>query len=316
MTTKVVYLGNFAPIHSTETHYARAFEANGCEVVRLQENDPESWGSSFMLDADLLLYTRTWDSPAAASLIDVTRETLGIPTVAVHLDIWRGLDREREIVEQSMFRCDHLFQTDGAAIEWFAARGVNAHWLPAGVVQDECYVGEPVPELAGRFDVAFVGSYSYHHEWPHRPALIDHLRDAYGDRFLHVGSEGFPHTGDALRNDDLNRLYATIPVIVGDSCFASHGSLYWSDRVYETLGRGGRLLMPTIDALWEQLGDYTALAMWGAPFDWAALDARIDGLLSLPPDLLRDSIATSVEYVRSNESYTQRAATILATVLG
>lgn len=315
--TTCVYVGNFVGVsHSTETHYARAFEANGCQVYRLQENDPASWPE---VVPDLFLYTRTWDTPEVRPAIEAMKGR-GVPTVAVHLDVWRGLNRDREVETQAMFRCDWLFQTDGAAIDWFADRGVRAVWLPAGVVADECYVAEPLPNFD--YDVAFVGSYGYHAEWPHRPALIDHLRERYGDRFVHVGSEGWPGDGLATRNDQLNRVYASVPVIVGDSIFASRDSLYWSDRVYETLGRGGLLVMPTIDALMEQMevrsGGAVALGSWGDPFDWDTLDAHVDALVesTRDPEARRALVGHTVEYVRDHHSYTQRAATILATVLG
>ena len=40
---KIIYVGNFTPRHSTETHVARALESNGHEVVRVQESERANW---------------------------------------------------------------------------------------------------------------------------------------------------------------------------------------------------------------------------------------------------------------------------------
>ena len=47
---------------------------------------------------------------------------------------------------------------------------------------------------------------------------------------------------------DINNLYASARVMVGDSCFAG-ADRYWSDRVPEVLGRGGFLIFPKTPGL-------------------------------------------------------------------
>lgn len=303
--TRLAYIGNFGVSHSTETHYARAFEANGCEVERWQEDRPEDWGGIHG-DLDFLLYTRTWDTPDAGAMVRSVR-SFGIPTVAVHLDIWRGLDRQHQLTEQSMFECDHVFTADGDNDETWERLGVNHHWLRPGVVEDECKILPPEPTIEGRWDVAFVGSYNYHPEWPTRPAVIDHLREWYGERFVHVGGDGeYPGTGHALRGDDLNRFYSSVPVVVGDSCFAHLGSRYWSDRAYEAPGRGAFQIFPRIQALWDELGGYPHYAVG----DWDDLHRAVDYWLDRP-EARESSRRWTHSVVASRCTYTQRAAEIL-----
>ena len=114
-----------------------------------------------------------------------TRELLaspppGVVSAAVHLDVWWDLDRADELEQSPMFQAQHVFTADGRYPERWAELGVNHHWLPPAVV-DLTLVGETLgtPD-ADRwpFDVAFVGSLHYHHEWPFRSELIRYLAQA------------------------------------------------------------------------------------------------------------------------------------------
>lgn len=339
MNETVAYIGNFGPDHSTENHYARSFEAIGCTVVRIQEN-AEATPFDAIAQAleqvgrgvDLLLYTRTWglDQDRFQHLLAAAKAH-GVRAAAVHLDRWQGLDREHEVTGQVMFRMEHVFTADGDAEETFwSERDVNHHWLSAGVLRDECVEADPFDRSEYPWDIAFVGSRTYHHEWPVRPALIDWLAETYGDRFVHVGGDGqIPGEGRALRGGDLNRLYATVPVIVGDSCYARPGAHYWSDRFYETYGRGGYLIFPRIDLLRDEVGDYPSWSLDcpvieepGRRFvldepSWqrslASLRIAIDLALSDRPRREADRQRLHA-LVRNGCSYEDRAQTILETI--
>jgi hypothetical protein len=262
---RVAYLGNFGPEHSTENHVRKAWINNGHQVETFQEDVFHRWADLCNLmrsptPPDLVMWTST--AGLAAKIPDgMQREMLatalhaGIPTVGYHLDRWWGLDRQHQITERQWFKCELVITADGDhAHEWIEA-GVNHCWFPPGVSRDEA-LREP-SERAGRyarFDVAFVGSWqSYHPEWlPYRQALIPHLVNWYGDRLLLV--EG------GLRGQGLIDLYRTVPVIVGDSCLAPTVSgggpwAYYSDRVPETMGRGGYLIHPDVGCFDLQFTD-------------------------------------------------------------
>jgi hypothetical protein len=314
----LVYIGNFDPSHSTENHYAASLELLGHRVWRMQEPAGPAGGLHFIrrvrnmvreTRADLLLYTRTWGMPpGAATVLWREVEAMDCTTAAVHLDRWQGLMREHEVASQAMFRMQYVFTADGDAEEMYRAAGVNHHWLRPGVFEPECYDAERDPSLES-YDVAFVGSAptkrggNYHPEWGHRAEMVAHLRDWYGDRFLHIGNGGDRST---VRGDALNRAYATISVIVGDSCLVTRGGRYWSDRVYETWGRGGFLVHPQVDALAEEIGDYPS---WDVG-DWDGLREEVDGWISDAEyrDEMRQRIGG---FVREHCTYTQRAAELL-----
>ena len=143
-----------------------------------------------------------------------------------------------------------MFTPDGdpASEAWFAEQGINHVYVPPAVVSDECTVGNYRPELD--HDVIFVGSKHYHPEWPHRGELLAWLEATYGDRFKRYGGDV-----QVMRGQDLNDLYASAKVVVGDSlCLPGH-TRYWSDRYYETVGRGGFLIAPCVPGIEEHFTD-------------------------------------------------------------
>ena len=74
-----------------------------------------------------------------------------------------------------------------------------------------------------------------------------YLKDIYGNRYSKFG---WPETFH--RNAQLNNLYANSKIAIGDSvCIGFNHERYWSDRVFETIGRGGFIIHPYIKGLEE-----------------------------------------------------------------
>lgn len=277
---KVAYIGNHSVDFSTESHIARALEHNGHSVIRLQEQDVwRGWAITDpahvnRLGADFVLWTHTHDLGPPETHEDQydVLTACEIPVVAYHLDRWWGLSREHQL-DEPFFQCDLVVTADGGDHDW-GSRGIEHVWLPPAVSLAECAPGTYRRELAS--DVAFVGSWQggYHHEWTHRPALIDWLRGTYGERVRFWPQHGQP----AVRGQMLRDVYASTKVLVGDSCLVGGATHYWSDRIPETIGRGGFLLHPYVEGLEEQftiLGDGKHLVTY-TPFDWTALKTNID----------------------------------------
>ena len=268
---RVLYIGNFAPPFSTENHVAASLRELGVQVVQAQENALSVEALDRMArDVDLLLYTKTWGLRGPGALRWIT--DLPIPTVSYHLDLYAGLPRGRDLRNDPFWRTTHVFTPDGGSEDFFRAQGIRHHYLRAGVYGAECHLAEPDPGRAA--DVCFVGSSEYHPEWPYRRRLLDFLRETYGRRFVKHGS---PES--CVRGEDLNRLYASVKVVVGDSlCLGFDHPYYWSDRIYETLGRGGFLIHPYIFGLEQELVDREHVVYY--PFgDLGALRRLIDHYL-------------------------------------
>jgi hypothetical protein len=257
----LAYVGNFTAPYCTEVHVAKSLELEGHQVVRIQERPMMDWSAipAKVHDrgAAMLLWTRTWDQDRDGCLAALTNlRADGVPSAFYHLDRWWGLEREYQIHSEPFFRCDVVFSPDGGNDERWAEAGVNHRWLPPGVFGPECEGGH----VDRRFhhDVVFVGSHPYPHvEWePYRTELLVTLRARFGDRLaIWPGRNPNGTPRRPIRNRDLTNLYTSAKVVVGDSCLIGNPTRYWSDRIPETMGRGGFLIHPEVEGLGEWYED-------------------------------------------------------------
>lgn len=304
--TVVAYCGNFDPPHSTESHVAKALENLGHQVRRLPEQRME-WATlpEQVDDADMFLWTRTAGfDPADLEGQARAIKQLGIPTVGFHLDRWWGLNREGDIYRSPFFLLDYLFTADGGHDDRWKQAGINHYWSPPAILSDEAKrVGNYRTDYA--CDVGFVGNLRRygHPEWgPYRRRLYRFLASTYRGRFkLWEGG---------IRGQDLADLYASVKVLIGDSCLAGNPARYWSDRVPETLGRGGFLIHPWVDGLDLAFPDLMLYPLG----DFDVLRSEIDHWLSHDDDRTQLAQRNRNTVLRGN-LYEHRLERVLATVL-
>ena len=250
----IVFLGNFRVDFTSESHHAKSLESLGHSVLRLQETEERSENIlKYAYNSDLFIWVHThgWKTLGTVSMQKVLMklQQKNIPTMTYHLDLWLGLQRQQDLNKDPVYKyIQHFFTVDSQMADWFNKNtSVKGHYLPAGVFDQECYYK---PQKLLR-DVIFVGSKTYHPEWPYRPQLIDWLSSNYR-KFEHWGGGG----KGVVRGDKLNKLYASTKVVVGDSlCPNFTYPDYWSDRIYETMGRGGFIIHPYISGLEREFTD-------------------------------------------------------------
>lgn len=248
---KVVLIGNFEVPYTTENDWAYSYEALGHEVLKMQENRARTEHIYRQgKDADLVHYVHThgWETPGLFPIGELLKkfEARGIPTISVHLDYWRGLAREQDVNTHPFWQTQFIFTADGGSNDWYREQGINHFYLKAGVVERDCYLGDWKEKYA--MDVIFTGSYGYHPEWSYRPKLIDWLKSTYGDRFRRYAGDVPPF--GTVRGKALNDVYASAKVAVGDTlCLGFEHPHYFSDRLFETTGRGGFLIFPYIKGI-------------------------------------------------------------------
>ena len=256
----IVFLGNFEVSYSSENHHAKSLESLGHTVCKLQERTiKDSFVLQQAMNSDLFIWVHThgWVTPGRLGMGFVLEELkkANIPTMTYHLDLWFGLERQKDLEEDDFYKTiGHFFATDKLMTDWFNENtNVKGHFLPAGVYDKECYIHEDYNKDEFEYDVIFVGSKRYHHEHKYRAELIDFLRRIYGKRFLHVGGDGDTGT---VRGNDLNRIYAKSRIAVGDSLNIDFNYPYYtSDRLFESTGRGGFTIYPRIKGLEEYFID-------------------------------------------------------------
>lgn len=311
---KIAFIGNFEPPNSTENDLAWSLNQLGHQVFTMQEN---IWNSDDILEAcrtheiKMLIYVHThgWLTPGSITLDELWAELdqLKIPTVSFHLDYWFGLERQTDVGSHPFWRTKYVFTADGGSNQWYRDQGINHFWLPPAVVERDCYWAQTRDHF--QHDIIFVGSKAYHPEWPYRPRLINWLHDTYGDRFVHYGNDGVR----AIRGHELNELYRSTRVVVGDSLNINFDHEdYWSDRVPETIGRGGFLIHPRVKGMEKFYEDKKHLVYYDFN-DFDQLKAHIDYYVDDYYE--REKIRLEGQrHVKGNHTYTDRMQTLLTTV--
>lgn len=314
---KFIFVGNFQVDYSSENHHAQSLEALGHEVVKLQEG--EASGDqilSLALEADGLIFvhTHSWITPGKPMAeVFATLKSKNIPSITYHLDLWLGIERQRDLEQDDFYKSiEYFFTVDKLMADYFIERTpVKGRYMPAGVFDKECVMLKPEPV---QYDVIFVGSKGYHHEWQYRPQLINWLRDTYGSRFLHVGGDGDTGT---VRGMALNQIYANAKVAIGDSlCLNYNYPYYWSDRLYETMGRGGFIIHPYILGLEKEFTDGVHLRFYPfANFDF--LKKTIDHYIDPTNEAEREAMRLAGHTRTKNKfTYKNRWQAIIKEVYG
>ena len=245
---KITFVGNFDVPYCTEVHHKKTFEKLGHTAIPFREGKAQiSDIRESAIQSDMFYYTHThgWgigtDQETRQLFADL--RTVGIPSVGYHLDLWMGLKREQDLRKDPYWELEHFFTVDKLMADWLNANtNTKGYYLPPGVFEDECYMAEPNREKYPH-DIVFTGSGNYHPEYGYRPMLIDWLKRTYGERFAHYGGGGLP----GLRGHELNVLYASAKVVIGDTlCKNFTYPYYFSDRFTEVPGRGGFMIFPHI----------------------------------------------------------------------
>lgn len=307
---KIALYGNFSVDYCSEVHYAKTLDKMGHIVLALQETTtPTEQVLKDALKCDLFVWVHShnFKNVGKYGMVYVLNELkkAKIPTVAYHLDLYMGLERWREYENSPYMQVEHFFTVDKLMADWFNKNTqVKGHYLQAGVFENECYIAEKVKQPP--HEVLFVGSKNYHKEWPYRPQLINWLKDTYGKKFAHYGNDGL----GVVRGEKLNRLYADSKIVIGDTlCLDFEYPYYWSDRVYETLGRGGFLIHPYIEGMEQHFENKKHLVFYDYG-NFVTLKNTIDYYLT--HDKEREEIRLNGhELVKEHHTYTNRWQTIL-----
>lgn len=278
----ITIIGRVHEDYTTAWHYATALEHLGRDVQRM-----------------------IWTHDDTVIVVDGKR-------VGVEVGRRAGL-AERPIPDAT----DVFFTDDGVwAREHPQYGATDVRYLRAGCHGPEAHDSEAYPPWEPLWDVAFVGSSPGHPEWPHRAELVAHLREWFGDRFLHLGPGGQTVEDDSLnhhaslRGHWLNRLYRSVPLVIGDSLFHDPLEPYWSERCYEVWARGGFLIHPFNNALDAEID--APLSGWPLG-DWAMLRDEIDFWLAHP--VMREEQRVRLqEIVRTRCTYEHRVTELLTMI--
>lgn len=271
---KIYYIAKFKKLWDEES-IARGFEDNGHTVIRA--DDSSKTNKEYLEEIqkekpDLVLFAKLHTKENPQVLLDEIKK-LGVSTVSWTFDLLLGHPpREKVISSFHFLKADYVFLTDGGHTKEYKEIGINKHTCRQAIPDEYYYQGEYTPEYD--YDIVFIGTQNV--TFPYRQKTMRFLEDIYGDRFHWIGKEN----DQAIRGHDLNKLYASCKIVIGDYMYSPN---YWSNRIYETLGRGAFLITPRIAGLDEHYTEYKDYI----PYDWGdyeQLKKKIDYFLEHPAD--------------------------------
>lgn len=304
---KVLHVGTFTCPNAE--YISQALEAEGVSVTRVEESSVTAADVvSMAKDHDWLLCEEGrlkgdhWSSKDGKNHIEgyfqKVIDEAGIPIVAWLTNIFMGVEpREIEVRHNPVFQADVVFSTDGGHEQAFKDAGVAHVPLRQGIDVLEAYIANG--DYPTKAQIGFIGSV-YENIWPYRKKLVDWLSATYGDKFEHFGQDG------KIRHDELNRLCATLKIVVGDSVRSPR---YWSNRIYEITGRGGFIIHPMTEGLDEEFTPYVHFVPYEYG-DFKGLKEKIDHFLS--HDAEREKIRLAGhEHCKAKHTYGHRVKEML-----
>jgi hypothetical protein len=284
---KIAFIGKFKKLHDEE-YLARSFESLGHEILRIDERNNSTFinDNIEVFNPGLVIWTKLM-VPDPKKVREFTRK---YKTAAWIFDLYWGYNREYRITSHPAFTADYVFTTDNGHNEEFAKVGINHRCVRQGIYTPECYMETPKPE----YDVVFVGSDNILNS--DRQKKLSFIEQNYNLKWF-----GRLDTNE-VRGKDLNTLYSKSKVVIGDSVYSPH---YWSNRVVETLGRGGFLIHRDVPGL---KGEYPHLVTYDGTND--DLEEKIDYYLSHETERL-EIVKKNFEWVKDNYTSEKKCQELL-----
>lgn len=295
---RIVYIGNFSELYHEEGR-ARSFEKIGCDVYRYEEKrfTEDKLKEIIELKPDFVLFAKLKIEPLLkAKIIPVLKEN-NIKTVSWNPDLYFGLARESILRDSnSIFKADYVLTPDGGHDKEWKELGINHKTLRQGIFDEECKTGKQinVPRII------FVGTENP--EFPYRAKLMNYLARKYKSDFGWFGR----FNSLEIRDDKLNDLYASAKIVIGDSVYSPH---YWSNRIYETIGRGGFIIHPMIEGLDKEYTPYKHFVPYEYN-DFKGLFEKIDYFIRNEKER-REIAKAGFEYTKQNHTLVNRVKQLL-----
>lgn len=298
----IIYFGDFKRPYDTELYIAKALKELGYEVICKQEDmmlitDIENLMKDIRaVNPILVLFSKGKPMGKSFEFIEQMKKE-GFNTACWLFDLYFDLPIDRGAGLRSKiapFNCETIFSTDGGHDKEFAETGIKKITLRQGIYEPEAILYD----RKKTHDIIFVGNDVF----KTRVKLLKALEGHYGSQF-----ERFGHVpGKQVRNLPLNELYASTKIVVGDS---QPSPKYWSNRIYETLGRGGFLLHPKVEGLDDEFIDGVHYVSYDRD-DMNGLIEKIDYYLKHDDE--REKIRRAgFEYCKAHYTYKDRCKELM-----
>lgn len=296
----ILYIGDFKEFFATENYIAYGLEQLGYTVLRVNESAVRSakqvLGAAIKYKVEFVLLSKGHFA-SSDEAIDLLRKHKFI-TVGWMFDLFFNVPAffGRRTLTNSTFKSDICCMTDGGhKVEWRNFR-VNHRLLRQGIHKPDAHYGT---SIAKHPEIVFIGTYSY----DERIKLVNFLRNTYGSNFKHYGRGGDVRE---IRGKALNDVLASAKIVVGDSMPSPN---YWSNRIYEIMGRGGFLLHPIVEGIETEFIDGKHFVGY-AYGNHQSVKEKIDYYLTHEQE--REAIRKAGhEHVKKNFTYIERSKQLI-----
>lgn len=301
---KVAYIGNFSELWHEEGN-ARSLEKLGHIVLRVDERafSPVAFNDLIRTEKpDFVIWAKLKININHKHDVQQIVKENNVKRICWIPDLYFGLSREYRIkTKDDLFDADFVFSPDGGHQEEFKEAGINHHVLRQGIYDEFCFLDKPT-KLYEAAQIIFVGTENP--EYPYRSKLLRFLERKYGHKFKLFGK------GDLeIRGPALNSLYASTKVVVGDSVYSPY---YWSNRIYETIGRGGFLIHPRVPGIEQEFEAFKHFIPYDHN-DFEALCEAIDYFVS--HETARRAIAEAgFEHCKKNHTLLHRSQELIKVI--
>ena len=254
---------------------------------------------------DILMWARTHKHNPWGDYHMMLREceSLGAHTVGLHMDLYWGIPhREKQVGVDAFWTCQYVYTADGGHPDNFAKRGVNHRWCPPAVGKSVVGRGTVDPMWANT--VTFVGGALPCHG-KHRAEMIRWAKTGglRGHEFKWRGNNKEPIWGPRLSD-----YYSSCKGVLGDSVDSPR---YWSDRIPQTLARGGLLYYPNTVGLAEQGFSNSTMVLFDR-FDFRRIQRSLDGMSDVQRKEITDC---AMDLINDRHLWMHRLSSIAQEVL-
>jgi len=296
--SRMLLIGSFVNLWDEE-YIARTFEKLGWYVKRLEASKTSLEDVLQEIETKKYRFLFTVNRQIQGNFSEILGK---IKTVFWLFDLYCGTPREVDFNFNPRFRCDYVFSTDGGHQAEFLQSRISHYVLRQGIYEEDAYIGESKEHL--KSDIVFVGTFSSALH-VRRREMIEDLQNTFKENFKWWGQSG----ANEIRGPELNDLYASTKIVVGDSAPSPN---YWSTRIYDVLGRGGFLIHPAIEGLEKEFKYYKHFV----PFEYGNFDdlkKKIEYYLE--HNKTRENIRKSgFKFCKKNHNFKSRCIKLLETI--
>jgi len=303
---KLVLIGKFNEIYHEEGK-ARGFLELGCEVYRFDERTFDASDREIIvkkIQPDAIIYTKLSIKNPLETVLYFKKHNIKL--ISWYPDYCNVGEWEnsafniRDIKNCPMSKSDLVLIPDSTNKAKWADLGVNQELMRQAISKEFCYLSPPKEDW--KSDIVFIGSLVNNSLYNYRYELVNFLTKNYGNKFIHLGSNN-PYQ---IRNSELNTLISSTKIVICDSVYAKG---YWSNRVYESMGRGGFCLHSHTEGLENEfiIGEHLDTYRHN---NYADLKEKIDYYLN--NSKLREKIAKKgFTFVKENHTITHRCLEVI-----